>query len=220
VLVVGPAAADPSPPGDVRLWIHPDPAAWTGGDSVALLERAVAVAGGLVAGVRTDQWEGRTPCPDFDVRALVQHMVGGLRQFTDLARGEQGETAGEPSPETADPAAVYDDAARRAVAAWASPPALDREYEVPWGRLPGHVLVGFLLIEALGHGWDLAQATGQNPAFDDDLADAGLELARTYDGSGMRAPGLFGPPVDVPAGAPVLDRLAGFLGRRPATGGA
>ena len=188
-------------------------------DSIALLERAVAVAGGLVAGVRADQWEWRTPCPDFDVRALVQHMVGGLRQFTSVARGEPAEATDEPSLEIGDGAATYDDAARRAVAAWASPGALDREYEMPWGRLPGHVLVGFLLIEALGHGWDLARATGQNPAVDNDLADAVLELARTYDGPGMRAPGLFGPAVDVPADAPVLDRLAGFLGRVSATSG-
>jgi uncharacterized protein (TIGR03086 family) len=191
----------------------------TGEDSIASLERAVAVTAGLVGGVRADQWESRSPCPDLDVRALVQHMVGGLRQFTDVARGDPTEATGEPTLETAEAAAAYDDAARQAVAAWASPQVLDREYDMPWGRLPGHVLVGFLLIETLGHGWDLAQATGQNPAFDDDLADTVLELAHAYDGPGMRAPGLFGPAVDVPVDAPVLDRLAGFLGRVPATGG-
>ena len=187
-------------------------------DPIVLLERAVAVAGGLVAGVRADQWDTRTPCPDFDVRALVQHMVGGLRQFTGVVHGEAMAATSEPSLGTPDAAAAYEDAARRAVAAWASPPALDREFDMPWGRVPGHVLVGFLLIEALGHGWDLARATGQHPAFDDDLADAVLELARTYDGPGMRAPGLFGPAVDVSSDAAVLDRLAGFLGRRPDSG--
>ncbi len=186
-----------------------------------LLDRAVRVTGDLVAGVPPGRWAAATPCPEYDVLAVVRHMIGGLRQFTGLAGGDQ---AG-PVNEGADPAVAavsadsaartYRDAAWAAVQAWASPAAQDRAYDMPWGRLPGRVMVGFLLIEALGHGWDLARATGQDASYDPDLVEAVHALAREFDGPGMRTPDLFGAAVEAPDTAAPLDRLAAFLGRPP-----
>jgi uncharacterized protein (TIGR03086 family) len=192
----------------------------TSTEETDLLDRAVRVTGDLVASVPPERWAAATPCPEFDVLALVGHMIGGLRQFTGLALGDPAgpvtEGADAAVAVSADSAArTYRDAARAAVQAWASPAALDREYDMPWGRLPGRVMVGFLLIEALGHGWDLARATGQNPCYDPDLVEAVHAMAREFDGPGMRTPGLFGPAVEAPETATPLERLAAFLGRAP-----
>ena len=77
------------------------------------------------------------------------------------------------------------------------------------------MLVVFMVIEQVTHGWDLARATGQEPSFGDELAEATLTLARSYDDGTIRVPGLFGPIVEIPFGASAIDRLAAFLGRRP-----
>jgi uncharacterized protein (TIGR03086 family) len=192
-----------------------------------LLDRAVRVTVDLVAGVPGERWTAATPCAEFDVLALVRHMIGGLRQFTGLAHGDpagsdglggsadEGADAAVAAVDPESAARTYREAARDAVQAWASPAALGRGYDMPWGRLPGRVMVGFLLIEALGHGWDLARATGQDACYDPDLVEAVRVLAREFDGPGMRAPGLFGPAVEAPDAAAPLDRLAAFLGRTP-----
>jgi uncharacterized protein (TIGR03086 family) len=70
------------------------------------------------------------------------------------------------------------------------------------------------ILENLVHGWDLARATGQPTDFPDDLAERALAAARAQLKSrpaGPNAP--FAPEVPVPAGAPAIGRLAGFLGR-------
>ncbi len=99
--------------------------------------------------------------------------------------------------------------------AWSGDGALGAAYAMPWGETPGMALVGFMVIEQVTHGWDLARATGQPPKFGDELAQATLELARGYDDASIRVPGMFGPIVEIGAGAPAIDKLAAFLGRRP-----
>ena len=71
---------------------------------------------------------------------------------------------------------------------------------------------GIRITELLGHGWDLARATGQRPQFPDEVAARGLIQAR--DQLRSRSPGPFAPERPVADGAPVIDRLAAFLGRR------
>jgi uncharacterized protein (TIGR03086 family) len=77
------------------------------------------------------------------------------------------------------------------------------------------MLLGFTVIEQIVHGWDIARATGQEPGFDDDLAEATLELIREYDDATIRAPGMFDPEIAVADDAPAIDRLIAFVGRNP-----
>ncbi len=79
-------------------------------------------------------------------------------------------------------------------------------------------MIGFMVIEAVVHGWDRAGATGQILEIDDEVALAVLELAEGYDDPSIRVPGMSAPAVAVPDDAPTLDRVAGFLGRSPETG--
>ncbi len=185
------------------------------------LSAALDAVGELIAGITPGQWSRPTPCTDWDVRALVTHVTHGNHLFAAaLADG-----ASPPEPERAeaddndDPVAAFRDSAEAVVAAFARPGALARTVQVPFGTVPGAVAVHLRLTEVLVHGWDLAQATGQDAAFPEDLAEQ--ELAFTRDALAALPPGRspFAPPTPAPDSAPALDRLAACLGRRlPAPG--
>ena len=99
--------------------------------------------------------------------------------------------------------------------AWSEPDVMERTYEMPWGDTPGSTLAGFMLIEQVTHGWDLAKATGQDIVVDDEVFDTTLSLARENDDEAIRVPGMFASAVEIDDGAPTIDRLAAFLGRHP-----
>jgi uncharacterized protein (TIGR03086 family) len=183
----------------------------------ALLEGAFAYTRGAVAGIRPDQRGGPTPCPGFDVAALLAHLVGAVRMFGRLPVAGTWEAAHESAP-AAEPSgalAEYDAAAAQALDAWRTPQARERTYPTPWGELPGEVIAGFLFLEVLVHGWDLAVATGQDGRLDPALAEPALEMARQWVTAEARTPTLFGHEVPVTADAAVGDRLVAFLGRHP-----
>lgn len=184
------------------------------------LAAVVDAVGDLVATVRPDQWRDPSPCPEWNVHELVNHLVMGDRLFTDVLRGEAGMAPGTLDPKAtdtlgSDPTAAYADAARALIAAGARPGALERVVVVPFGAVPGVVAVHLRVTEALVHGWDLAQATGQRPRFPDDVVERNLEFTRGAlpDVPAGRAP--FASPQPVPDDAPAIVRLAGMLGRRP-----
>jgi uncharacterized protein (TIGR03086 family) len=192
------------------------------------LTAAIAVAEAIVAGISAEQWDAPTPCTGVDVRALVDHLVAGNLHFAalvhaaprpdrdaDLLGTEPPEPAEPAQPaQPAQPAEVFRSAAAALTAALTAalgtPGMLDRTYPLPFGEVPGLGLIEIRLIEHLGHGWDLARATGQPAAFPDDLAERGLAVARRQLENRQSA---FGAQVQVPADAPAIDRLAGFLGR-------
>ena len=190
-------------------------------DIVRLLERALDETARLVGGVRPDQMNLPTPCSDWDVRALLAHLIGGNIRWAAQARGEPMQhgpaRGGEPGTDLLgdDPPGAYRRSAAELKAAWQDPALLDRPFELPIGILPGRAVVNLRLMETVAHGWDLAKATGQEPAFDPDVVQAAAQFAHStlpVD----RPPAMpFAPPVPVADDLPELDRLAAFLGRTP-----
>ena len=180
------------------------------------LSTALDAAGEIVAGVTPSSGPGRTPCTDWDVRALVTHLSDGNHLFAAaLADGPAAAVAERAqADDNDDPVAAYRESADAVVAAFGQPGALGRTVQVPFGTVPGAVALHLRLTEVLVHGWDLAQATGQVAAFPEDLAEQ--ELAFTRDALGAVPPGRspFAPPTPAPDTAPALDRLAACLGRR------
>lgn len=184
-------------------------------DELALadMDRAIDGAQAIVAGIRDDQWLAPTPCTDLDVRTLVNHLVSGNLLFaalvTQTARPDR-----DADQLGGDPVGAFGRAAAALREAFARPGVLGTVYTAPFGTAPGVALVHTRIIEHLGHGWDLARATGQPASFPGDVTERALAAARRQLASrpqGTHAP--FGPEVPVPAGAPAIDRLAGFLGR-------
>ncbi|MDJ0392881.1 TIGR03086 family metal-binding protein [Rhodococcus sp. G-MC3] len=121
---------------------------------------------GLAAAVTDDQMSLPTPCPEFDVRALIGHLVGTVRRARAAGEGRDVLAVGVDLPDLADPAGDFASGAAAALAVWEDDSLLDAVITVPWGTVPGRgVMIGYLN-ETLVHGWDLAVATGQSAEAD------------------------------------------------------
>ena len=183
------------------------------GRLLADLQAAIADTEAIIAGIPAGQWNAPTPCAGVDVRGLVNHLVAGNLYFAALITGA-AIPDGDADLLGGEPAEAFRAAAAGLVTALGTPGVLDGMYPLPFGPVPGADLIEIRLTEHLGHGWDLARATGQPVPFPDELAERGLAVARRQvrnRPAGAHRP--FGPAVAVPAGAPAIDRLAGFLGR-------
>jgi uncharacterized protein (TIGR03086 family) len=172
----------------------------------------------LVDGVRDDQWAEPTPCTDWTVRQLVNHLVGGNRLFAAILRRELTlEPGAPPRPPTDnlgdDPPAAFRAAASAVLDAFRQPGVMEQAFTVPLGTVPGAVALHLRKTELLVHGWDLARATGQPLRFPEQLAQQELEFSRASLGSIPPDRTPFAPPTSVPDTAPAIDRLAALLGR-------
>ena len=190
-------------------------------DPIQPLATALDGTGRLVAAVDASQWAAPTPCAEWSVRQLVNHLVGGNRLFTRVLSGEPlppleqlGRRAGEDQLGD-DPAAAWRTSAGELVDAFRAPGVLQRPHTVPAGTLPGPAVLHLRIVETLVHGWDLARATGQQPPFPDELVEP--ELAFSADLLGRLPEGRqpFAPSRPAADGAPAIDRLAALLGRTP-----
>jgi len=169
----------------------------------------------LITGVRPEQRALPTPCPDLDVAALTDHLIGWLRMFAARATGDEHQADPNQYRSGADPAAEFAAAGRQAVAAFEAG-AADRPLRLTSSDLPGTMVLGMMLIEYVGHGWDLAVATGQPVPYTDAEAQAALDAARGMLQPGYRGPGkTFGYEVEVSNDAPTVERLVAFIGRDP-----
>ncbi len=184
------------------------------------LSRNYELAADLAAGVKPDQLTLATPCPELDVAALIDHLVGAGWRVVALARGEGA--AGEGFPHVELPAAADElrRAGKEAGSAWADDTRLSATTTMPWGETyDGRTVVDMYLAELAAHSWDLAFATGQLDRLDPGLAAPALAAARSTirpeyrDAMGPGNP--FGAELPAPADATDWERFAAFMGRRP-----
>jgi uncharacterized protein (TIGR03086 family) len=174
----------------------------------------------LAVGVKDDQLTAPTPCTGTSVAALLDHLMGLSLAFTWGARKAAPGGAPRASADSLDPEwrTVLPRRLEDLVEAWRDPAAWDGVTEVGGATLPGAVMGVVALDELVMHGWDLARGTGQDFRCDPVSTAAVLEFtaesAKPENAAGRE--GVFGPVVDVPEGAPALDRALGFAGRDPA----
>ncbi|MFE6740919.1 TIGR03086 family metal-binding protein [Streptomyces tubercidicus] len=179
---------------------------------------ALALFGTRVHAVREDQWDGPTPCTEWSVRALVNHLtaeqlwvprlVRDRASITDIGSEYDGDVLGD------DPAGAWDRAAVAAVAAFTERGALDRTVQLSYGSNPAAAYCTQMMADAVVHTWDLSRAIGADERLPGDLATAALREVEPY-APGLSASGLFAPAVEPPADADALTRLLCLLGRRP-----
>jgi uncharacterized protein (TIGR03086 family) len=191
------------------------------------LEPAAGEVARLLDGVTDDRLAGPTPCPDYPVAALLDHLMGLSLAFTWAARKTTATEGGgdesgpglataehlDPQWRTLLPRRLDD-----LVQAWRDPAAWEGVTEAGGVRMPAKLIGAVALDELVLHGWDLARATGQ-PFACDPVSTAAIlaftSAAAQPEQAANRA-GLFGPVVDVPEDAPAFDRALGFAGRDPA----
>ncbi len=177
-------------------------------DPVVLFERAASDAASMVERVRPEQRCHPTPCVEWDVDALVEHMIGG----TDYLGGILGI---EPGAARADHGG-YRDAVAQCVEALHAPGALDRRCMSPAGfEWSVAEATAGTAMDQLVHAWDLAVAIGADPELDPDLVDAIVAMFLPQMPEIGREAGIVGPEVVVGDGASPQDRLLGAMGRQP-----
>jgi uncharacterized protein (TIGR03086 family) len=181
------------------------------------LERAFRNTRAIVANITPDQLSNPTPCASWDVRTLLNHVIGGAYHFAHAINTGKGTGDDDRDYVAGDFVATYDEGIKRAVEGFAAPGAMEKTVELGFGSLPAPAWLGIATTDTLMHGWDLARATGQPTDIDPDFAVEVLAGARAFiqpefRGEDTTAP--FGAETEPPAGASEADKLAAFLGRR------
>lgn len=184
------------------------------------LERAFAVARGVLANVKPDQYDDPTPCASWDVRRLLSHYVGASYWFAasvNAGVSPEGDATEATDYTQGDLLAAYDAGIKAAVEAFGAPGAQERIVKLPFGEMPGAVFMGIATNDVFTHAWDLAKATGQPTDLDPEFAAQLTEAAKLFVVDAIRGPDSsgapFGPEQPAPAGASAADRHAAFLGR-------
>ena len=178
------------------------------------LARAFASTRSVLTNVGPDQLDQPTPCQLWTVHQLINHVVGAPR-FGVLAL-ETGEGHQDDTDYAAgDFVAAFDETCKAALSAFEAPGALETMVSLPFGQIPGALLLSIMTTDQLTHGWDLARATGQSTELDPALAEELLAQVNIPDEfRGEEGKAAFGPKQEAPPGATAADRLAAYTGRR------
>jgi uncharacterized protein (TIGR03086 family) len=189
-------------------------------DDVATMERVISETNRIIGGITPEQLDAPTPCGDWDVRALLNHVTGGADMFAECVN--EGGISDERTAELTGTDRLGDDyrgafasAAQRSLDAFGAPGAAEKVVTLPFGTMPAGIALNIAIFDVTVHAWDLAKATGQNTDLDPLAVDPALAVGTAMISDEMRAGGLFGPAVSVPDDAPSSDRLAAFAGRTP-----
>ncbi|MFL0181526.1 MULTISPECIES: TIGR03086 family metal-binding protein [unclassified Mycobacterium] len=199
-------------------------------DPRPVLDRAIATAAAVIAGVRSDQFANLTPCTEMNVQAMLIHLVGVVDRIAALGNGEDPFAVAEPQISDDRWADAWRESSRRAADAWGDDAVLQQPMALPWIQGSGADVLASYLSEITVHTWDLAAATGQQPDWDDTVIAAALQSAhRILPAENRRAlyaqisaaMGLdevampFAEAVAIPDDAPAIDRLIAWNGRDP-----
>jgi len=170
----------------------------------------------LLDNVTADQWGDPTPCSEFDVRALTEHIFALEERVRRLAEVGHVDDAPERIPfSTQDAGARLRKDAASAMEPWADDARLEAMIRGPWGTSPWAVAIAIYVSEHLTHGWDLARATGQPSEADPEIATAVLAMMqKNLPAEPRGGPIPFASVVASAEDAGPTERLANWLGRR------
>ncbi|NUK07310.1 TIGR03086 family protein [Streptomyces lunaelactis] len=189
-------------------------------DVATLLARhteALALFTERVHAVGADQWDAPTPCTDWSVRDLVNHLTAEQlwvpplvtegAGIEDIGDAYDGDVLGRK------PKATWDAASRAARKAFAAEGALEQTVLLSYGETPAVAYCAQMITDAVVHTWDLSRALGAQERLPDVLVSFALEEVTPY-ASGLAKSGLFAPPIEPPPGDSHQTRLLALLGRR------
>jgi uncharacterized protein (TIGR03086 family) len=153
------------------------------------------------------RWQRPSPCPEWDARGVLEHVIGFHEVLLLRPLGIKANRPRDDIPGRWE-------ATRSVIFA-----ALDANYSHPVhlpddSTLDVHSLLSMLTTDVLVHTWDLGRAAGVVVALDPELCELALSSARTNEAR-LRSAGMFGPPVEVSADEDTQSRLLAFLGRDP-----
>lgn len=170
----------------------------------------------VIFGVSAQALDASTPCSDFDVRKVANHMLGTVEAMRRVGAGEPLD-AQDPWGTNGDNLSEQwrDDLSQRLTefaTAWSQPDAW--EGDAMDGAMPRRMIGDMGLVEVMLHGWDLAKGSGQEVQYDDAAVDRALEIMDVMGEQG-RSQGAFGPEVQVDDDATTFAKALGKSGRDP-----
>jgi uncharacterized protein (TIGR03086 family) len=176
---------------------------------VDIIDRYDKAAHGFTArldAVTDHQWENPTPCTDWNVRQLVDHVIDVQRKIPEMLGAEFRDGS--------DLQATWRSVRDAALSALRQPGAIERTVKTPGGETPIGQSLGVRLSDLTVHTWDLARATGGDERLDPETAAIVYARLKPND-KALRSSGIMGPKVEPPPGADVQTELLCFTGRRP-----
>jgi uncharacterized protein (TIGR03086 family) len=169
-------------------------------------EQASAWTLGKVRGA-TERLDSGTPCDDWDVRNLLNHMLDTQHYFTGAARGEDVSPPSPTPPELLgeDPVQAFERSRTELLRSFGAPGVIEKTGP----------MLGIALADQLLHGWDLAVATGQDATMPEGLPSTAYDMIHGRFTDEQRK-GVFKPALTLPANASTQDQLLAYTGRQPA----
>ena len=178
-------------------------------DELASAEASLAVLQNVLHPIANDDWDKQTPCREFDIAGLTEHLMNSITVIGGAAGAELPERNPTDSVERQVVAA-----ARPALDAWHRR-GLDGTVAFGDNKAPARMMAGILSLEFLVHAWDYAMAMGSKANVPDSLADYVMGVAQGVITPQGRTTAGFDEPVEVPGDAGALDRLVAYTGRSP-----
>jgi uncharacterized protein (TIGR03086 family) len=216
-LVIPAASTTAAPAIRTRVLIRPTigvPASYRGcmpadvpSDEIDSVEASLAVLQRVLAQLRPDDSTKQTPCREFDVASLTDHLMNSITAI--------GGAAGAVFPQRDAAASIEHQvmaAAGPAVAAWRRR-GLEGMVSTGGGDAPAKVMAGILSVEFLVHAWDYAATTGYDVDPPEELSEYVLGLCRNVITPEGRAQVGFDDPIELATDARALDRLLAYTGR-------
>jgi uncharacterized protein (TIGR03086 family) len=174
----------------------------TDDEELAVLRRGLDQLAALVADVRPEAAGDPTPCADWTVQDLVDHVVAAPTRFARMLRDEPIDWTAPTPAAGDDPGGAFRAHAEDLLTAW-------REHDGP----AADAGVDWQCAELAVHAWDLATAVHAGTSrLDPEVAERGLAFMQTGLTPENRAP-VFGPEQPAPEGADGYGRIAAFAGR-------
>ncbi len=184
-------------------------------DLASLFLRSVDEFDRRVAAIGDDQWNNATPCTDWNVRALVNHVTSEALWAPHLLAGKTIEEAGDSFDGDvlgSDPVGAWSIAAKEEREAVQDQGILERKVHLSRGPTAASTYLGELLNDHVVHAWDLARGIGADETLDADLVEVIYAVAAPMEDD-LKASGLFGDRVEPPAGADTQTKMLAVFGR-------
>jgi uncharacterized protein (TIGR03086 family) len=178
-------------------------------DELDSAEASLGVLQNVLHPIAADDLSKQTPCREFDVASLTDHLMDSISVIGGAAGAQLPERDATDSVERQVVAA-----ARPALDAWRRR-GLDGTVKFGDNEAPARMMAGILSLEFLVHAWDYATAVGRTVNVPDSLTDYVMELAQRVITPEGRTRAGFDDPIDLPADARSLDRLVAYTGRNP-----
>lgn len=192
-------------------------------DPVEMFRKTTLRVREIVASVEQSQAQYPTPCSEWDVRGILNHLIGGLEFTAGCIAGNppdirvaEADSSYIDEPDIAMLIEAYHTLLDRVLQSGSEPGALDGIVSTPYfGEMPvSQIFIGTTM-DQLIHGWDLAKATGQDTTLDAGLVEFAYGMLSSGFAEMGRQAGFIGPEVAIPEDGSPQDKLIAYMGRQP-----